>query len=47
MSVLVISGILGLFFNTVTADDKYSPSNRKNLPEPIQMKFFKKQKKNS
>ena len=31
MSMLVKSEILGLFFNTVTADDKYSLRNSENL----------------
>ena len=31
MSMLVKSEILGLFFNTVTADDKYSLQNSENL----------------
>ena len=37
MSLLVISEILGLFLNTVTANDKYSLHNREKLQEPIQM----------
>ena len=32
MSLLVIFEILGLFVNTLTADDKYSLRNTENLP---------------
>ena len=32
--------ILGLFFNTLTADDKYSHHNKGNLPQPMQMEIF-------
>ena len=34
-SLLVISKILGLFVNTLTADDKYSLTKRDNLMQPI------------
>ena len=44
MSLLVISEILGLFLNTVTANDKYSLHNREKLQEPIQMLLWNKQK---
>ena len=44
MSLLAISGILGLFFNTLTADDKYSCCNSKNLRQPIEMQLSKKEK---
>ena len=37
MSLLVICEILGLFVNTLTADDKYSLFNRENLPQRIQI----------
>ena len=37
MSLFVKSEILGLFVNTLTADDKYSLHNSKNLTQPIQM----------
>ena len=37
MSLLVISGILGLFVNTFTANDKYSLRNKENLPQTIQI----------
>ena len=30
-----MSEILELFVNTLTADDKYSPCNSENLPQPI------------
>ena len=45
MSFLVISEILGLFFNTLTADDKYSLRKKCDLPQLIQMQLSKKQKK--
>ena len=32
---------LGLFVNTLTADDKYSLRNSENLREPIQMQLYK------
>ena len=44
MSLLVISEILGFFVNTMTVNDKYHLLNRCNLPQPIWMKLFKKQK---
>ena len=44
MSVLVISEILGLFFKAMTANDKYSLRNSKNLPQPIQMQLSRKLK---
>ena len=44
MSVLVISEIVVVFVNTVTADGKYSLHNRKNLLEPLQLRLSKKQK---
>ena len=40
----MICEIVGLFVNTLTANDKYSLHNRKNLPQPIQMQLSKKQK---
>ena len=43
-SVLVICKILGLFANTLTADDKYSLLNWDNLMQPIHTHLFKKQK---
>ena len=42
--VLVISGILGLFVNALTANDKYSLPNSKNLPQPLQMELSKEEK---
>ena len=36
--------ILRLFFNTLSADGKYSILNRDNLTQPIQMHLSKKQK---
>ena len=44
MYLLVICEIVGLFFNTLVADDKYSLRNSEKLPQPIQMELFKKQK---
>ena len=41
MSFLVTCEILGLFVNLLTADYKYSLRNSQNLPQPIQMQFFK------
>ena len=45
MSVLVISGIIGYFVNTLTEDEKYSLRNRTNLPQSIQIKLSVKEKK--
>ena len=42
MSLLVISEILGLFVNTLTADAKHSLHNRENSMQPIQMQSSKK-----
>ena len=42
MSPLVISEVLALFVNTLTADDKYSLRNSENLGQPVQM-FLSKQ----
>ena len=36
--------ILRLFVNALTADDKYSSTNMKNLPQQIQMPLSRKQK---
>ena len=44
MSLLMICEILGLFVDTLTADDKYCVRSSKNLPQPIQMQQSKKQK---
>ena len=43
-SLLGRSDILGLFFNTLTADDKDSRRNRDNLPQQIQMLLLQKPK---
>ena len=43
-SLLVICKILWLFFNRLTADDKYSLLNKDNLTQPIQMQLSQKQK---
>ena len=40
MSLLVISALLGLFFNLMTSDDKYFLPNVQNLPQWIQFKLF-------
>ena len=42
--VLVTSKFLGLFVNTLTADDKYSVFIRDVLTQAIQMQLSKKQK---
>ena len=39
----MISEILGLFVNTLTADDKYSIHNSETLWQPIQIQLPKKQ----
>ena len=44
MSLSVISEVLGLFVDTLTADDKYYLRNTGNLPQPVQMQLSKKQK---
>ena len=44
MSLLVISKVLGLFVNALTADEKYSPGGSENLQQAIQMQLSKKQK---
>ena len=44
MSLIVISDNLGVFANTLTADDKYFFRNRNNLPQPIQMQLSTKHK---
>ena len=43
-SVLVTSGILGLFVNTLTAEYKYSRRNMQNFPQPLQTQLCQKQK---
>ena len=43
-SHLVISEILGLFVNTLFADDQYFPYIRQKLPQPIQLQLSKKAK---
>ena len=43
--LLVICKISTLFPNTLSADGKYSPLNRDNLTQPIQMQLPQKQKK--
>ena len=40
----MIVEILGLFVNTLTADDRYYLVNRENLTQHIQMAFSKNQK---
>ena len=44
-SDLVIPEMLGLFVNTLAADDKYSVPSGENLPQPTRMKLSKKSKK--
>ena len=43
MFLLVISAILSIFVNILTADHKYSLPSRKNLKQSIQMQLSKKQ----
>ena len=43
MSLLVICEIVGLFLNTMTADDKYSLRNREDSPELMPMELLQKQ----
>ena len=43
-SLLVGSEILGLFINTLTANDKNYRHNRENFPEPNQIQLSKKSK---
>ena len=43
-SPLVIDKILGVFVNTLPADEKYYLLNRDNLAQPIQMQLSQKQK---
>ena len=42
MSILVIGEVLGVFVNTLTADDKYRVQDCENLLLPIQMQLSKK-----
>ena len=42
--MLLLFKILRLFVNTLTADDKYSPLNRDNLTQSIQILLSQKQK---
>ena len=41
MLLLLLSETLGLFLNTMTADDKYSLWNSENLPKPIKMQLYR------
>ena len=42
MFILLICGILGLFFNTLTANENYSLCNSENLLQLIQMQLKRK-----
>ena len=44
MSLLVICKMLGLFFNTLTVNEKYFLCNSENLVKPIQTKLSKNKK---
>ena len=44
ISPLVLGEILGLFFNTLTAYDKYPVQDCENLPLPVQMQLSEKSK---
>ena len=39
---LILSEILGVFVNTLIANDKYSVGNMKYLPQPVQLDLCKK-----
>ena len=41
---LSVSGILGVYADTLTTHDKYSLRNRDNVPEPVQLQLSKKKK---
>ena len=45
MCLLVTSEILGLLINTLTTNEKYTPLNNENLPQPIPIQLSKKYKK--
>ena len=45
MSPLVLGKILGVFVNTLIADNKYRVQDCENLALPIQIQFSKKQKR--
>ena len=42
--ILVLGGILGVFVNTLTANDKYPAEDCDNLPVSMQMELSKKRK---
>ena len=42
--MLVLAKMLRVFFDILTADDKYFPLNRDNLLQPIQILLSQKQK---
>ena len=42
MVPLVLGEILGVFVNTLTADEKYRVQDCENIPLPIQMQLSKK-----
>ena len=44
MSPLVLGEILGVFVNTLTANDKYPVQDCDNLPLPTQMQLSEKRK---
>ena len=44
MSLLVLGEILGVFVNTLTADDKYIVQDCENLPLASQMQLCEKRK---
>ena len=45
MCLLVTSEILGLLIDTLTTNEKYTPLNNENLPQPIPIQLSKKYKK--
>ena len=44
MCLLLISEILGLFVNTLTAEDNYSVRDKGNLTQPIELQLSKNEK---
>ena len=44
MSLLVICKLLGLFVNTLTADDKYCFLDRENLLQNLQRQLYQQEK---
>ena len=47
MSLLLVFEVLGLFVNTLTAENKFSLRNSENLPQQFQMQLSKKRETSS